>query len=151
MTVAGPGGTFNNTGFQLTFGGTAALTNVPVKSRFKTSRPGASGWVNEFDKGGPVDNKGIMSPTGNAIPVVAAPLEYQIPLRTPFSLTGSATDADSDPLLYSWEQNDHGGTAGTSLLNNVKTNGPLFAMFPKIGGPCRRRTRSSTTRPARIT
>ena len=36
-------------------------------------------------------------------------------------------------MLYSWEQNDRGGTAGTSLLSNTKTNGPLFAMFPKSG------------------
>ncbi len=132
VTVAGfGGGTFNNTGFQLTYGGTAALTNVPVKFGVQDFTPGASGWVNEFDKGGAVDNKGIMSATGNAIPVVTAPVQYQIPLRTPFALTGSATDADSDPLLYSWEQNDRGGAAGTALMNNVKTNGPLFAMFPK--------------------
>ena len=67
------------------------------------------------------------------IPVVAAPTEFTIPLRTPFALTGSATDADDDTLLYSWEQNDRGGAAGTSLLSNTKTNGPLFAMFPKSG------------------
>ena len=34
-------------------------------------------------------------------------------------------------MVYSWEQNDRGAAAGTSLLNNMKTNGPLFAMFPK--------------------
>ena len=64
---------------------------------------------------------------------MTAPESYTIPLRTPFALTGSATDADGDPLLYSWEQNDRGGAAGTSLLNNTKTNGPLFAMFPISG------------------
>ena len=36
-------------------------------------------------------------------------------------------------MLYSWEQNDRGGSAGTALLNNTKTNGALFAMFPKSG------------------
>ena len=65
------------------------------------------------------------------MPVVTAPAQYTIPLRTPIALTGSATDADGDTLLYSWEQNDRGGTAGTSLLANTKTNGALFAMFPK--------------------
>ena len=59
---------------------------------------------------------------------------FTIPLRTPFALTGSATDADAgDTLTYSWEQNDRGGNAGTSLLSNTKTNGPLFAMFPISG------------------
>ena len=64
---------------------------------------------------------------------MTAPAQFTIPLRTPFALTGSATDVDNDTLIYSWEQNDRGGAAGTSLLNNTKTNGPLFAMFPKSG------------------
>ena len=34
-------------------------------------------------------------------------------------------------MVFAWEQNDRGGAAGSSLLSNVKTNGPLFAMFPK--------------------
>src|SRR4029077_10525204 len=67
------------------------------------------------------------------VPVVTAPASYTIPLRTPFALTGSATDGDNDALVYSWEQNDRGGAAGTSLLNKLKTNGPLFAMFPVSG------------------
>ena len=76
----------------------------------RTSRAGTSGFVGETDKGGAVDNKGgTITPTGNAIPVVTAPAAYTIPLRTPFALTGSATDADGDPLIYSWEQNDRGG------------------------------------------
>ena len=36
-------------------------------------------------------------------------------------------------MTFIWEQNDRGGAAGTSLLNNTKTNGPLFAMFPIAG------------------
>src|SRR4029079_2312843 len=45
----------------------------------------------------------------------------------------AATDADGDGLVYSWEQNDRGGSAGTPLMSNTKTNGPLFAMFPVSG------------------
>ena len=134
-TVAGfGGGAFNNTGFQVTFTGALAATNVPVTLGLQGFSPGASGFVGETDKGGAVDNKGgIVTETGNHFPTVTAPESYTIPLRTPFALTGSATDPDGDPLLYSWEQNDRGGTAGTSLLNNTKTNGPLFAMFPISG------------------
>ena len=125
----------------MTFAGTLAATNVPVLLALTNFSAGASGFVGETDKGGAVDNKGgIITPTGNAIPVVTAPAQYTIPLRTPFALTGSATDADGDSLLYSWEQNDRGGAAGTSLLNNTKTNGPLFAMFPKSGQISRRDT-----------
>jgi hypothetical protein len=135
VTVAGfGGGAFNNTGFQVTFTGSLAQTNVPALLALQDFTAGVSGFVGETDKGGPVDNKGgSITPTGDSIPVVTAPSQFTIPLRTPFSLTGSATDADGDPLLYSWQQNDRGGSAGTSLLNNTKTNGPLFAMFPASG------------------
>ena len=128
----GGGGSPSGNGFQVTFGGTLASTNVPVMLVLQDFTTGASGWVGETDKGGAVDNKGgIITPTGDSIPVVTAPLQYTIPLRTPFALTGSATDGDGDTLLYSWEQNDRGGAAGTSLLNNTKVDGALFAMFPK--------------------
>jgi hypothetical protein len=135
VTGFGGAGAPSSQGFQVTFN-TAPLagTNVPVLLGLTNFTPGASGWVGETDKGGAVDNKGgIITPTGNSFPAVTAPITSTIPLRTPFALTGSATDADGDILLYSWEQNDRGGTAGTSLLSNVKTNGPLFAMFPKSG------------------
>src|SRR6185295_14140193 len=81
-----------------------------------------------------VDNKGgTITPTGNAAPFVVAPAQFTIPLRTPFALTGAATDNNGDPLTFSWEQNDRGAAAGVSLLINTKTSGPLFAMFPKSG------------------
>jgi Metallo-peptidase family M12B Reprolysin-like len=138
VTVAGFGnGAFSNTGFQVTFGGSLAQTNVPQLLMLQDFSAGASGFVGETDKGGPVDNKGgTITPTGDHIPSVTAPAQYTIPLRTPFAFTGSGTDADGDALVYSWEQHDRGASpngAGTALLNNTKTNGPLFAMFPKSG------------------
>jgi hypothetical protein len=134
-TVAGfGGGTFSNTGFQVTFTGTLAASNVPVMLVVQDFSSGASAFVNETDKGGAVDNKGgSITATGDSVPVVTAPAQFTIPLRTPFALTGNATDADNDILLYSWEQNDRGGGSGTSLLSNTKTNGPLFAMFSQSG------------------
>jgi reprolysin-like metallo-peptidase family M12B len=135
VTVAGfGGGGFGNTGFQVTYTGTLAAANNPVTLAVTELTPGASGFTGETDKGGAVDNGGIVAATGNTWPTIAPLTNHAIPLRTPFALTGSATDAEGDTILYSWEQNDRGAApnaAGTSLLNNVKTNGPLFAMFPK--------------------
>ena len=136
VTVAnfGGGGAPSGNGFQVTFGGTLAATNLPFLLSLTNLSAGVAGFVGETDKGGAVDNKGgIITNTGNSIPVVSAPAQFTIPLRTPFALTGSATDADDDTMTFSWEQNDRGGAAGTSLLSNTKTNGPLFAMFPKSG------------------
>jgi reprolysin-like metallo-peptidase family M12B/FIMAH domain-containing protein len=129
-TVAAFGGTgaLNDFGFQVTFGGTLAATNVG--SLGLADFNGADGFVGETAKGGPVDNQGFtVEPTGNSAPVVTAPDQYTIPLRTPFSLTGSATDPDGDAVTYLWEQTDRGGTTGTGLISNVKTNGPLFRVF----------------------
>lgn len=134
VTIAnfGGGGVPSNNGFQVTFGGALAATDVPTLLSLTNLTAGASGFVGETDKGGAVDNKGgIVTATGNSYPTVTAPATYTIPLRTPFALTGAAVDPDGDAMTYSWEQNDRGGGAGTSLLNNTKANGPLFAMFPK--------------------
>ncbi len=127
----------NNTGFQVTFGGTLALTDISSLA-VEDFSPGASGFVAETDRGGAVTNGGTITMTGNDFPVISYPEPapgtspaITIPLRTPFALTGAATDPQGDTMVYSWEQNDRGAAAGTSLLINTKTNGPLFAMFPK--------------------
>jgi Metallo-peptidase family M12B Reprolysin-like len=130
VTVAafGGAGPLNDFGFQVTFGGALALTNVSQLGLADLS--GADGFVGETAKGGPVDNQGFtIEPTGNSAPVVTTPAEFTIPLRTPFALTGSATDPDGQAVTYLWEQRDRGGTTGTALMNNIKTNGPLFRVF----------------------
>ena len=136
VTVAGfGGGTFNNTGFQVTFTGGLAATNVPVTLAAQNFTAGASGFVGETDKGGAVDNKGgidhadrqrdpgrhragasTRSRCGRRSP---SPAARPTPTATRSSTAGSRTTAAR--------------AAGTSLLNNTKTNGPLFAMFPKSG------------------
>jgi hypothetical protein len=130
VTVAAFGGTgtLNDFGFQVTFGGALELVNVSQLGLADFSS--ADGFVGETAKGGPVDNKGFtITPTGNAPPEVSVAAEYAIPIRTPFALTGSATDPDGDIVTYLWEQNDRGGALGTALMNNVKLDGPLFRVF----------------------
>ena len=108
----------------------APLAGTNVTPLSLTNQTGMTGFVGETDKGGPVDNKGFtITPTLNSAPVVTAPATFTIPLRTPFALTGSATDADGDTLTYLWEQNDRGGVSGTALTNNTKVDGPLFRQF----------------------
>ncbi|MEU8264951.1 M12 family metallo-peptidase [Micromonospora sp. NPDC048999] len=131
VTVAafGGSGTLNDTGFQVTFGGTLASTKVSLLE-IADFVGGASGFVGETAKGGPIDNGGfLVQETANHAPVVTVPGNVTIPVRTPFSLTGSATDADGDTLTYMWEQNDRGASAGAALVSNTKTAGPLFRVF----------------------
>lgn len=91
---------------------------------------GVGGRVGETAQGGPHDNGGHeVNATDNHAPVVTAPATRTIPIRTPFTLSGSATDADGDPLTYLWEQNDTGGRGGTALTSNDRRTGPLFRVF----------------------
>ncbi|MET0578140.1 MAG: M12 family metallo-peptidase, partial [Ilumatobacteraceae bacterium] len=129
-TVApfGAAGVFNDFGFQVTFGGTLGL--IDLDQIALTNVSGFTSYVGETARGGPVNNKGwIIEETDNHAPVVATAAQYTVPTRTPFALTGSATDFDGDTLTYMWEQTDRGGTAGTALVSNAKTNGPLFRQF----------------------
>ena len=89
---------------------------------------GGSGFVGETARGGRDLSEGsAQQPTDNTSPVVTAPEDRTIPVRTPFALTGSGTDADGDPLTYLWEQADYG--SGTRLSDNTKPDGPLFRVF----------------------
>jgi hypothetical protein len=132
VAASGLSGAFDDNGFQVTFGGTLAGVDVDMLTIQPT---GATGFISDTHQGGPINNKGFLTTdTGNHAPVVTTAAGFTIPIRTPFSLTGSATDADSDPLTYMWEQNDigvisGGTTTGTALVNNTKTNGPLFRQF----------------------
>ena len=116
--------------FTITFGGTLALTNAD-QLQLVGCTGGCTGFVGEIARGGITSRGGnVITPTGNTAPVVAvAGSSFTIPLRTPFALTGSATDVNGDTVTYMWEQTDRGGSSGTSLFSNTKANGPLFRQF----------------------
>lgn len=76
--------------------------------------------------------------TANHAPVVAPLSNYTIPITTPFALTGSATDAENDPLTYQWEQNDNATTSGSnSVASPTKTSGPNWLSFLPTTSPTR--------------
>lgn len=77
----------------------------------------------------------------NSAPVVAAGSDYTIPKSTPFMLTGSATDAEGDPVTYQWEQfNDATGTLSdaTSVASPTKTTGPNWRSWSPTTSGSRR-------------
>ncbi len=67
----------------------------------------------------------VSTATGNAPPVVSSPNNFVVPGNTPFILTGSATDPNSDPLTYSWEETDPGTSGG----NWNSGNKPFFRSY----------------------
>ena len=117
-----------NTSFTVTFGG--ALAGMPVSTlQMVNCSGGCSGKVGQIVAGGPTLKRGQVTATGGSAPTVTVVPEYTIPVRTPFALTGSASNPAGDPMTYMWEQNDRGGNSGNGLISNSKANGPLFRQF----------------------
>jgi trimeric autotransporter adhesin len=117
-----------DTGFTVTFGGSLAGVNVS-QLQFLNCTGGCSGYLGEIAKGGLTARGGTVTATSNLAPAVTVPASFTIPVRTPFALTGSATDTAGDIVTYMWEQNDRAAAAGTSLISNTKLDGPLFRQF----------------------
>ncbi len=76
----------------------------------------------------------VITSTGNTAPTVDAGSDYTIPVNTPFVLTGSATDAEGDPLTYDWEEFDL-GPAGHP--DTPVGNAPIFRSFVPVTVPYR--------------
>lgn len=118
----------SNNAFTVTFGGVLGATAVS-RLHIVSCTGGCSGFVGQVVVGGQTQRRGAVSVTGASAPSVSAPASYVIPVRTPFALTGSASNVDGDPMTYMWEQNDRAASTGTGLLSNAKLNGPLFRQF----------------------
>lgn len=91
-----------------------------------------------FTNGGAGNSCANTSPTGNSIPVVNAWSTYTVPKSTPFTLNGLATDADGDPLVYSWEETDPGSATGNwnsgnkPFFRSYDPDTNTWRMFPKL-------------------
>lgn len=78
----------------------------------------------------------VSTPTNNTLPVITAMNNNgaSIPINTPFTLTGAATDANGDAITYCWEEWDLGGS-GVWNGGATSTNKPLFkSRVPKTTG-----------------
>lgn len=120
-------GALSDTGFTVNFGGALAGVNTGLLQVVNPA--GFTGYIGEIAVGGPGTRRGAVTNTGNTPPTLAVPGTLTIPVRTPFALTGNATDAEGDTVTYMWEQNDRGGATGTGLMSNTKLDGPLFRQF----------------------
>ncbi|MGV8041376.1 MAG: reprolysin-like metallopeptidase [Thermoanaerobaculaceae bacterium] len=83
----------------------------------------------------------VKTSTGNSAPVPSAGSSYTIPMQTPFTLTGSATDPEGDALTYCWEEYDLGtqsppqGDSGAArpIFRSFNATSSPSRTFPKLG------------------
>ncbi len=84
------------------------------------------------------NNCPVKTNTNDSLPTVNVGADFTIPISTPFTLTGSATDANPDVLTYSWEEIDTTATGGAynqTQVNNLDF--PLFRPFSPVTTPSR--------------
>jgi subtilisin-like proprotein convertase family protein len=81
----------------------------------------------------------IITTPVNSAPVISSPtiLSYNIPISTPFALTLNATDPNSNPMTYAWDQMN--GVTGDVTMPPASTNstGPLFRNILPSTNPTR--------------
>lgn len=117
------GGALDQNGFTVTFDSTVDEPQLAL-SNFS----GASGFVGDAVVGGPRNNGGAVTTTSNKAPSVQTAPGFTIPVRTPFTLTATGSDANpADTLTYLWEQSDPG--TGLTLGTEPGPIGPLFRVF----------------------
>jgi hypothetical protein len=87
---------------------------------------------------------GVNTTLTNALPVVNAGADYTVPSNTPFLLKGVATDANSDPLTYIWEQKDEGVYNDAGSLGQTNGVGGYSAVRSRTA-PLFRSKKSITT------
>jgi hypothetical protein len=80
-----------------------------------------------FGAGASCSSDGLNST--NVAPVVDAGLDYTIPGGTYFELSGSATDAELDPLLYHWDEMDIGVATNVTTIGKDLGSNALFRSY----------------------
>ncbi|GEN73372.1 reprolysin-like metallopeptidase [Chryseobacterium lathyri] len=79
----------------------------------------------------------IETSIANNAPVIAALPTYNIPKGTAFVLTASATDAENNPMTYTWEQVDNATTTINKTNLGTTTAGASFRSLAPTTNPTR--------------
>ncbi len=71
---------------------------------------------------------GVLTNSGNTTPTVNSYTStFYVPYKTSFEITAGASDANSDPIKYCWEEYDLGPSGNWNAANNTKA--PIFRSF----------------------
>ena len=95
---------------------------------------------NGLEFGGDGNQCSVRSAVDNAAPTVDAGADYNIPANTPFTLTAKGSDANGDPLTYTWEEYDLGPSAPAGGAGDNDNDGqarPIFRSYKGTTNPSR--------------
>ncbi|PZR28500.1 MAG: hypothetical protein DI535_06360 [Citrobacter freundii] len=93
--------------------------------------------ITDYIKGAAGGSCAVVTNTGNSIPTANAGPDYTIPAGTPFTLTGTGSDANAtDVLSYTWEQFNDAQAAQTRPVAGSLV-GPFFRSRPYNASPSR--------------
>ncbi|REC50129.1 reprolysin-like metallopeptidase [Chryseobacterium pennipullorum] len=79
---------------------------------------------------------GVITPVANTPPTIQPLAVKSIPKGTAFVLTASASDAENDPMTYTWEQYDLAATT-FGPVSPTRTNGANFRSLMPTTSPTR--------------
>ncbi|MDQ0592699.1 hypothetical protein QFZ37_001068 [Chryseobacterium ginsenosidimutans] len=79
----------------------------------------------------------VETPIANNPPVIANMPTYNIPKGTAFVLTASATDAENDPMTYTWEEVDNADVVINKTNIGTTATGATFRSFNPTTSPTR--------------
>lgn len=86
--------------------------------------------ITDYVKTGSGAGCAVVTVTGDATPTANAGADYTIPKSTPFTLSGTGSDADAgDVLSYCWEQIDDYTTGSNTIPSSASTTGPQFRSY----------------------
>jgi Metallo-peptidase family M12B Reprolysin-like/Secretion system C-terminal sorting domain len=86
--------------------------------------------ITNYTRNGTGNSCAATTNTGNAVPTANAGADFTIPISTPFTLTGSGTDANAgDVLSFCWEQNNVRAPGFSAIPSATATAGPQFRSF----------------------
>lgn len=96
--------------------------------------------ITNFSQQGNGNSCAQSTPTGNSVPEVSVDggVIFDIPKKTPFTLSATASDGDGDSLTYDWQQYDLG--ASTTAVPNTDADGearPIFRPYSPSASPTR--------------
>lgn len=79
----------------------------------------------------------IETSISNNAPVITPLTAYSIPKGTAFVLTAAATDAENNPLTYTWEEVDNASVVINNANLGTTTTGASFRSFTPTASPTR--------------